>query len=74
MPTKARKLDAEYEQHACTSKREGDWIIFKCTQCDYVRKMNLKTREMKVSGGDMTTVHSGFHVPVGLQPGKLGMN
>ncbi len=74
MSTKGKTLGSEFEQHACTSKKEGDWIIFECSQCDYVRKLNYKTREMKVSGGSMTTVHSGFHVPVGLQPGKLGMN
>jgi hypothetical protein len=74
MSSKIRSLDFGQEKHVCSSEREGDWIIFKCPQCDYVRKMNYKTNEMKVSGGDMMTTHSGFHVPIGLQMGKMNMN
>ena len=66
--------DFEYEQHRCISKREGDWIIFECPQCDYVRRLNYKTREMTVTGGSMTTLHSGGYVPVGLQLEKLSPN
>ena len=74
MSKQMKPLDFGYDEHSCTSERKGDWIIFKCPQCDYVRKMNYKTGEMKVKGGNLTTLHKGFHVPVGLQPDKLGMN
>ena len=74
MSMKIRSLDFGSEKHTCTSERQGDWIIFKCPECDYVRKLNYKTREMKVSGGNMTTLHSGFHIPTGIQPEKLNMN
>lgn len=74
MSTKSRSLDFGQEKHVCTSERKGEWLIFKCPKCDYVRKMNMKTNKMEVSGGDMTTIHSGFHVPVGLQPNRLNMN
>ena len=74
MSMKMKPLDFGQEKHTCTSERKGDWIIFKCSECDYVRKLNYKTSEMKVSGGSLTTFHSGFHVPVGIQPETLNMN
>lgn len=65
----------EFEnKHQCESRRDGDWIIFSCSQCDYVRKINYKTNKMEVTGGNATTSHSGFHIPVGLQPEKYNPN
>lgn len=74
MSMKIKSLDFGHEKHSCTSERKGDWIIFTCPECDYVRKLNFKTSEMKVTGGTMTALHSGFHVPVGIQPETLNMN
>jgi hypothetical protein len=51
------------DKHDCVSYQIDDWLIFKCQSCDYVRKFNWKTREMKVKGGDTNTLHSGFHAP-----------
>ena len=50
-------------KHHCQSYQKGDWIIFFCTECDYIRKRNWKTGEMRTSGGDITVLHSGFHIP-----------
>lgn len=74
MSLKIRTLDFGSEKHTCTSEKKGDWIIFTCPDCDYVRKLNYKTQEMKVSGGNITTAHSGLHIPVGLQPENLSLN
>ena len=37
--------------HHCTSFREGDWVVFRCPQCEgYERRFHLVTLEMKVKG------------------------
>jgi hypothetical protein len=43
-----------FERHQCEAKRKEDWLIFTCPQCDYIRKMNWKTGEMKtrINGSD----------------------
>lgn len=64
----------EWEKHECHSTREGDWIVFECPQCDYTRRMNWKTGEMKVSGGEMQVLHSGTHLPTGMDADLLHSN
>ena len=71
---KIRDLGFEFDDHNCDSRREGDWLIFECQKCTYVRKINFKTREMKVTHGDPTALHRGFRKPVGIQPGKINLN
>lgn len=56
------------ERHECSSERKGDWIVFRCPQCDYVRKMHWETGEMKVRGGDFMVLHSGMHYPLAIDP------
>ncbi|NUO03693.1 MAG: hypothetical protein HUU01_24020 [Saprospiraceae bacterium] len=56
------------ERHECYSERKDQWIIFRCPQCDYVRRMNWETGEMKVRGGDYMVLHGGFHFPTGINP------
>ena len=63
-----RNAEDGFEKHECISYQIGDWLIFTCQKCDYVRKFNWKTREMKVSGGDMNTLHNGFHAPFQAAP------
>lgn len=53
-----------FKKHDCISYKINDWLIFDCPSCDYVRKYNWKTKEMKVKGGAMDTLHKGFHAPV----------
>ena len=64
----------ELEQHQCESRREDDWIIFQCSQCDYTRRINWKTGDMKVSGGSMYVMHSGSHMPTDIDPNQITMN
>lgn len=57
------KEDAD-DLHQCKSKMEGDWILFDCSACSYQRKINWKTREMKVQEGEDPFIrHSGSHAP-----------
>lgn len=51
------------EKHGCHSYREGDWILFICTECDYIRQINYKTKETMCSGGRPDVIHAGMHQP-----------
>ena len=51
-------------KHSCSSRQRGDWLYFKCPLCDYQRKMNWKTGEMKTIGGKEGVLHSGFNIPI----------
>lgn len=33
--------------HHIEGRREGDWILYECSLCDYKRKFNQVTRQMK---------------------------
>ena len=46
-------------RHQCLGVREGDWIIFKCCECNYIRKINLKTKKSTTYGGSLETLHEG---------------
>ncbi len=75
MPVNYEFQPHEGESHACESRREGDWIIFECPHCSYIRKWNLETDEMKVvDGGDSSVRHRGMHKPVGLDTGLYHPN
>ncbi len=60
---------SETPRHTCTSKRQGDWIIFSCPLCPgYERRMNLQTGAVTVQdGNDPYILHEGFFVPAGLE-------
>ena len=63
-------------KHKCNSRREGGWIIFTCSHCpQYERKINLKTKEMKIIEGENPYIkHSGSFVPVGLEGNYYNAN
>lgn len=46
--------------HECHSHREGDWMVFICSQCNYIRQVNFKTGKMKSTGGDENIIHQGI--------------
>ena len=52
------KTDDE-NRHNCTGVKDGDWVIFKCNQCDYIRSMNLKTGKSSTQGGSWEILHEG---------------
>lgn len=63
------------DTHQCLSHREGDWIIFHCPLCkDYERRVNWKTREVKVRRGSSNAVHAGSHAPVDGSGGNFSEN
>lgn len=64
----------EFERHVCHGKREGDWLIFSCPHCSYERRFNRATGEMKVRHGLPTALHSGQHLPVGIDFNTLNAN
>lgn len=46
--------------HHCTSRREGDWIIWRCPLCPgYERRLNMRTGAMRVKG-KTSAQHTGF--------------
>ncbi len=47
--------------HQCSSRRDGDWIIWNCPHCPgYERKFNWMTGEMRVRKGDPDARHVGI--------------
>ncbi|MCB0533902.1 MAG: hypothetical protein H6574_06215 [Lewinellaceae bacterium] len=60
---------SETPRHVCTSKRQGNWIIYSCPLCPgYERRMNLQTGVVSVrEGEDPYILHEGSFVPAGLE-------
>ncbi len=55
-------LSLPSESHKCEAVRDGDWVIFRCSQCvGYERRMNWRTREMHVENSQPNVNHSGFY-------------
>ena len=46
-------------RHQCIGVREGDWLIFKCSECDYIRKVNTKTGKSKTYNSNFEVLHQG---------------
>lgn len=50
------------ENHKCESTQEGDWIVYRCPICkNYERRINWRTKEMKVKQSNSRFLHSGSH-------------
>lgn len=45
--------------HTCNSYIQDGVYVFQCTQCDYIRKWNPLTDEVKTNGGEEGVTHSG---------------
>ena len=54
--------------HKCYSKKEGEWIVFRCPHCpDFERRIHVDTKEFKSKiSPDNMNLHHGFHIPPGL--------
>lgn len=46
-------------RHKCVGVKEGNWLIFKCCECSYIRKINLKTGKSKTYNSDFDILHEG---------------
>ncbi len=69
--------NSQNPMHECHSHQEGDWMIFICSQCNYMRQINYKTGKMTVKRGEKNVIHHGVQTPMDLeklQPSKVSMN
>lgn len=64
----------EFEKHVCEGSSEGDWIIYRCTQCDYERRFHRRTGAMEVREGDPGVLHGGQFRPGGIDFSQLNAN
>lgn len=46
--------------HFCVGMMIGEWVVFTCPHCDYIRYLNIRTKEAKVYNRG-TTPHKGTH-------------
>lgn len=62
------RINDESPRHQCDARRDGDWVIFTCPQCDgYERKLNLHNGKMTARPGeDPLVLHEGVFVPADL--------
>jgi len=51
--------DDNIQRHKCKGEREGDWLIFRCTSCDYIRKINTKTGKSQTVNSSFEILHEG---------------
>ena len=49
-------------EHTCESKREGDWVVHKCSECAYEFWDNMKTGDTKIFNASVHIRHSGSYV------------
>ncbi len=64
----------EFEQHTCEATREGEWLVFKCPLCNYLRRFNRNTGKMEVQPGAPDAMHQGQYKPVGIDFSTINVN
>jgi RNase P subunit RPR2 len=74
MKKKVKLLDLGAERHVCEVEKNGDWVIYTCPNCDYVRRFNPKTGDMKVERGNELALHSGEYVDPILSDHPIKLN
>ena len=60
-------MDGE-DRHQCYGVKDGEWIIYKCPSCSYIRKVNTTTGKSTSQGGDWTTLHEGSLIELDDSP------
>lgn len=57
------------QRHQCVVRRDGDWIIFTCPQCEgYERRLHLFDGKTTVQEGeDPFALHEGVFIPQDLK-------
>ncbi len=54
----------DFEHHETQGSRNGDWIVFRCAQCqDYERRLNWRTGETTVRNSSANIDHHGKYYP-----------
>ncbi len=51
------------KHHECQGFRQGEWIIYRCPQCNYEMRDNWRTGELKVNNPKHDIRHSGNYFP-----------
>jgi hypothetical protein len=65
----------ELPRHTCTARREGEWLVFTCPHCSYIRRFNTVTGDREVvQGEDPGVMHDGQYQPVGVDWSTLNGN
>lgn len=57
-------------KHKTIGIKQGDWIIYRCSQCDYELHDNLVTRELIVKNAKADISHSGDYRPFQIEHAK----
>ena len=68
------RLNDDLSRHQCNVRRDGDWAIFTCPQCEgYERRLNLRSGKTTIRpGSDPFILHEGTWAPPGLEAGPEG--
>jgi hypothetical protein len=62
------------KSHACESLREGDWIIYHCSRCNYQLRENLSSGEIVVRNAKAKIRHFGTYFPIGFKEAFSNQN
>lgn len=63
------------ERHQCISWLENKSIIFKCQQCDFIRKMHVETGQLTtIKKGNQMALHAGLYKAVATKEVLISEN
>ena len=68
------KVKLNLESHQCEAVRDGDWIIYRCTECDYELRDNWRTDQLIVRNAKPEINHSGSYFPYEYHEAFTNMN
>lgn len=54
---------APVDEHHCESFRDGDWIIYRCSVCDFELRENWRTGRVQVRNANPHVQHFGGYFP-----------
>lgn len=66
--------NASRESHACESFRDGDWLIYHCSRCNYELRENWRSGEIVVQNAKAKIRHFGTYYPIGLKEALTNQN
>lgn len=50
-------------RHQIVGFRQGDWIIYRCPQCDYEMHRNITSQQLVIKNATSEVAHSGTYQP-----------
>jgi hypothetical protein len=57
------ELSKSLIKHKTIGIKQGDWVIYRCSQCDYELHDNLATHELVIKNAKPDISHSGVYKP-----------